>query len=229
LAIRDIAPVASRLLKGEPRPLRPPIKRSGSMRNAVGYVCAFVLAAMPIAAQENGQRGRIGLDFSVGSSSALGVTWHLSDRFALRPTFDLDFHHEEVTTSPRVSFVDPNTDTIQTQVTTQTKATTQTRVSAGLEALAYVTSSEPLSTYVSLSYQRVHDSGSGAEYGAPRSNGDRVGAGFGVQHAFSKRLSAYAEAQVWYSAFAQKGGDWRETLKNFGTTSTNIGAIFYLR
>jgi predicted porin len=178
-------------------------------------VLAVVMLAVPCHAQEVHQ---LGLDFSVGSSSqTVGVTWHVARTVALRPTFN--FSHTK-TDSDTLSGPDGTV--------TQTNTAKTTNVGGGLEALAYLSRSEPLSTYLAGSYRYGHLSSSGGLLG---SHANTAAASFGAQYAFNKRLSIYGETGISYtsSETAAQGLLGASRTHTVNTLNTNIGAIFYLK
>jgi hypothetical protein len=108
-----------------------------------------LLPALPTAAQEKGQ---IGIDLSVGFSSApqtLGLTYHVTKRFAVRPLFS--FEHDS--SDSVASFFAAPDGSVDATTTTTTDS-----FAAGIEALLYIARSEGFSTYIGASYERSHSS-----------------------------------------------------------------------
>jgi hypothetical protein len=178
-------------------------------------VLAVVVLAVPCHAQELHQ---LGLDFSVGSSSqTLGVTWHVGPVVALRPTFN--FSH---TKADSESLSSPD------GAVTQTSTAKTTNVGAGLEALAYVSRREPLSTYLAGSYRYGHISTEGLVRG---SHTNTAAALLGAQYAFNKHLSIYGETGISYTSSETdaQGLVGPSRAHTINTLNTNIGAIFYLK
>src|ERR1700690_3348249 len=106
------------------------------MKDGTGFALILALAALPAAAEE---RHQVGLDASVGSSSStLGLTWHLTARFALRPT--LSYAHSSSDSQTTISALDGSVASTSTLKTTT--------LSGGLEAMFYLSRGDALATYV---------------------------------------------------------------------------------
>jgi hypothetical protein len=147
----------------------------------------------------------------------VGVTWHVTPTVALRPTFN--FSHTKAD-SDTLSGLDGTV--------TQTNTAKTTNVGGGLEALAYLSRSEPLSTYLAGSYRYGHISANG---GARGSHSNTAAASLGAQYAFNKRLSIYGETGIRYtsSEIAAQGLVGASRTHTVNTLNSNIGAIFYLK
>jgi hypothetical protein len=183
------------------------------MKKTMGYVSLLVLTAAPALAQE---RYRTGLDFLVGgSTSAVGATWHVTDRFALRPllSYAWDRYVWSSSASPEGVRVD--------------KYQRTTSLGAGLGALLYLRQRESLSTYVTAGFELDHVSQRPDEAEPSwTGNGGKASGAFGVQYAFTKHVSAFGETGLAYTMRpASPDGS---LSKHLGTLQTGVGAIFYL-
>jgi hypothetical protein len=215
------------------------------MKYRTGFALILALAALPAAAEE---RHQVGLDASVGSSSStLGITWHLTERFALRPTFS--YAHASSDSQDTITFADGSFATTSTLKTTT--------LSGGLEAMFYVSRGDALATYVAATYLRSYSSQNstapqlasglgtlppmlaeeaksyldGGTAGSLTTNSNVLGGALGAEYALSKHFSAFAEAGLRYSS-----GHTDTSGRQFGSPThqsalssltTSVGAIFY--
>ncbi len=217
----------------------------------------FLLASAVccLAVRATGQeKGRLGADvaFSSATSSTIGLTWHATNRVALRPVFG--FLHE-------------TRDDVQTYLADGvafdgTSRTTNTAISGGLEGMLYLTRAESLSTYVAVSYQRQHakETAGAVSLAIPLSQAPPLvqqlvasdpfrprnqttasnlyGAAAGLEYAFGKRFSAFGEAGLRYVTTKLRVAEGLPRngvaagpadLDQIGTFTSTVGVIFYFK
>src|SRR5262245_17248205 len=216
------------------------------------------IAVLPALRAEAQDKGQLGVDLSVGSGSSatIGVTYHVSKRLALRPTFA--FSHSTLTNDGVFSAPDGSLNVKSDQTTNS--------FSAGLEALLYLTRRDAFSTYLGGSYQRVHSSVTSDppqlalplaqlppalarfvrdELGLiPQSkrttDNDVAALALGVQYAFAKSFSAFGEAGLRYvSGRSRLERTQSRSLfsvsfspgdnSQLATFTSSVGVIFYLK
>ena len=164
-------------------------------------LCSVI--AEPAAAQEAGDKG-----LTVSAPSAIGLIWHVSPKWAIRPEFAFGFGQS----NGEGSTLD---------------ISSHSATLAG-SALFYLGRWEKLQTYVSprLSYSW---SGSSIESGVDSSNdGWGLSGSFGAQYSLSERFAVFAEAGLGYSSSSSESSltTIDRTSWTFGTR-TQIGATFY--
>jgi hypothetical protein len=164
-------------------------------------LCSVI--ADPAAAQDAGDTG-----LTVSAPSAIGLIWHFSPKWAVRPEFAFGFGES-----------DGEGSTLD--------LSTHSATLAG-SALFYMGRWEKLQTYVSprLSYSR---SGSSIESGVDSSSdGWGVSGSFGAQYSLSERFAVFAEAGLGYSRATAENSltTLDRTSWTFGTR-TQIGATLY--
>jgi hypothetical protein len=218
------------------------------MKKPLGWLAVFLASALPALAQDKGQWG---FDLSAGSSSTVGATVHLTDRWALRPT--LGFSHS--TSDESAPFTTENAEGNIISID-GTQTATGTAWSPGLEALFYVSRHDAFSTYVAASYQYTHNSASNQFVPPPgvlppnlvrlvaqevqngnyksTSHGNGVGVAFGLQYALHKHFSVFGEVGVRYSDSSSSSGPVggpNPSLdgKLISDFASALGVIFYLK
>lgn len=225
------------------------------MKTTLSCLAIVAFSALPAAAQEKGQ---LGIDFAVGSGSSetLGVTVHVSKRFALRPLFQFD--HASTGSTQTLTARDGSVDV--------TTSTTGTGFAAGLEPMLFVARNEAFSIYVGATYERLHSSSEGdapvlsrplgelppqtAEAAAALfppissrqvTDSDVFGAALGAQYAFNKRVSVFGEVglrdskgdssltRTPFPAGSVSTRSGPSSSKRFGTLTSALGVIFYVK
>ena len=179
---------------------------------AVGFL---LCAAATAHAQE---AGHVGL--AMGYPASIGILWHISDDWALRPEF---------------GFTSTSSDS--------TFSSDATTVNVGVSGLYYVSKWDQVRAYVSPRFTYGHSSSSGTgTISTSSTNSSYGGAGsFGVQYSPHKRFAVYAETGIGYShsestttavVVVQPPGIAQPpvtaTSANWSTRS-GVGVIFYLR
>jgi hypothetical protein len=164
-------------------------------------LCSVVVE--PAAAQDAGDKG-----LTVSAPSSIGLIWHLSPKWAIRPEFSFGFGGS-----------DGEGGTLD--------ISTHSASLAG-SALFYMGRWEKLQTYVSprLSYSW---SGSSIESGIDTSSdGWGVSGSFGAQYSLGERFAVFAEAGLGYSSSTSENSltTMDRTAWTFGTR-TQVGATFY--
>ena len=146
--------------------------------------------------------GKVGFDFRVADQHAIGVTWHVTDRFALRPLLTYDSHD--------VTFFDPffGPYTERAQV-----------YGADLGVLVTARSHEDLNLYTGIALQYNYTS---VDVGADsHSKGAQIL--FGMRYVFAKRLGLFGEVGARYL----KNDNGVERAE-YGLFTAGLGAIIYL-
>lgn len=175
----------------------------GSLGRQVVSLAAFLVSTQAVDAQS---RGRVAL--SIAHPSAVGIVWHVKDRFALRPDFSF---------SRRSSDSPPGT---ISRVWTAT---------IGLSALVYLFRSDSLQGYIAqrASYSKTD--------GAQRigSEAYTLGEAFGLQYALGRRFAVFGETGLQYSwssvpVFFQ-GVRVQTTHTRAWETTAGVGLMFYVR
>jgi hypothetical protein len=157
-------------------------------RETAVLLSVLLSTAVPAAAQD---KGRVGL--TMGYPAGVGLMFHVSDRFALRPEVSFT---REVTEGPGSA---------------GTYSTTTTwSVGVGLSVLFYLHETDNLRTYVSprFSYGRVNSTWTtilppGAKgYGGPGPSTEdsyQVSGSFGAQYALGRRFSVFGDLGIAYT------------------------------
>lgn len=178
----------------------------------------------PLAAQEKGQ---VGINVSAGASAfSLGGTYHVSGRFALRPS--VQFLRQTVEDDL------PSLDGARAR----TREDKTTLLGAGIGLGYYFPPKDSLSPYLAATFAlaRERNTVTPVPTGqAPDARNDRhtrqVGALFGLHYKAAKRLALYGEAGVRYSWSSVSGslhtglGD----VTSLTSLTTGLGVIFYLK
>jgi hypothetical protein len=180
--------------------------------NIAALVC--VGAGAPAAAQDN---PRLGLNFGYPS---IGLTWHATKRVAVRPEFSFSLGSSSATSGSGVEGSEAD----------------NWGVGIGVSALFYVADWDGVRAYVAprLSFNTSKTSSVtsiSSSKAENTSDGWDLGALFGVQYSFTRRLAAFGEVGFSYadrhseysglSSLVSKTDSW-----GFGPR-TAIGMIFY--
>jgi hypothetical protein len=160
---------------------------------------AFILVSASSArAQDAGQVGT-----TIAYPAAIGVIWHVTDNFAVRPDFSF------------LSGANPSISVLTTSV--------------GISGLIYVGKRDGLRAYLSprIGYQRDSSSPTDPEAPAPPTTATYVVAGsFGVEYSVQKRFALFGESGIAHSHSSTTLGDVTATLHSWGTRA-GVGVIFY--
>jgi opacity protein-like surface antigen len=178
---------------------------------------AIVVAAAPAAAQEKGQ---LGLQLSY---SGLGLVWHATENFALRPA---------VTVSRSWS------DATYTASTTPLVSTTESHswaLGVGLNALFYMRKYENLRTYFTPGFGYSRSSGTSTATGSVTNpTSESVSSvyaatgSYGAQYSLGKRFTVFGELGVGYSrARTTSGTSSNNSHASSVAPTSRIGAILY--
>jgi hypothetical protein len=223
--------------------------------STLGMGLILALGAARASAQE---KGALGLDALAGNSTAtIGARWHITKKFALRPTVAFS----RVTSEQDTTVIADGTQAVGKQ------QTLDWTLGAGLAGLYYISQGEALSTYVGASYSHNHQSESVnplifppidtlqtpnlahlesiASVFQPNrtgANANVVGALFGIQHALSKKVTLFGELGIDYSfqSLNQKAilspSETQAILSGSGSSQSElfsytggIGIVFYLK
>jgi hypothetical protein len=165
-----------------------------------------LLMANPANAQEKGQTG-----VTMGYPASVGLVWHPSDAFALRPELSLS-------TSSFDSSSSGERDT--------------STIAIGLSGLFYLGKWESLSAYLSprFTYSRLRLDGFSAGFPDNESKTYAWSGSFGTQYALHRKFSVFGEVGVAYShSDEQFGSTLAVTDSNTDTwsTRTGVGVLFY--
>jgi hypothetical protein len=168
------------------------------MRSSCGLlVVAFALLSTSVRAQE---ASRVGI--TIAYPEAVGLFWHVSDGFALRPDF---------------SFKTGANESITVLTTT-----------VGVSAIVYVGKWDALRAYISprFAFQRDSSSSRPEPSGAPPTT-TYIGVGsFGVQYSLHPRCAVFGETGVSYTHSSTTFEDVTAGVHTLGTRS-GMGLIFY--
>ncbi len=191
----------------------------------------ILLAAIAPAAQAQ-DKGQLGINASIGEGSRdVGVTYHVSGRFALRPSF------RYTTTEDETAFVldsrcgeggprEPGCLIPIPQAEIET-----TEWGLGLSVLYYMGRKDSLSTYLAASGHygkataEVGRVPGGGARGEQTTDGWTWGGTLGAQYSVAKRFGLFAEVGVRY---ANRESRFNESSV-FTTVGASMGAVFYLR
>ncbi|HLA79196.1 MAG TPA: hypothetical protein VJU18_16585 [Vicinamibacteria bacterium] len=213
------------------------------MKKALLVIGLGLATATTAHAQEKKQLGLTALVGwgSSGGESSIGLQYHVTERFALRPTFgyarmEQDMGWDSGDYPPPNAGMRPacgESCPIQ-PVMPDLGQTTSTSWNAGLAGLAYLSKRDGFSSYL----------GASGAYGrqtsetpiVPMRNGSvrysmkghlwTWSGFFGMQYAPAKRFSLFAEAGLRY---ATSGGDRRVDASSVSTFGAHLGAIFYVK
>lgn len=164
--------------------------------------------------------GKIGVDFAMsstlagittpsiqngnGSTQSLGVLWHITDMFAIRPS---------------VAYSSTTTKVENSAANTSSSVTNNT-LGLGIAVPIYLTKMNLLDLYVSP----------GFSYGSNGSNYSNMSilAALGVQVAVNEQLQFFGEMGIAYTSTTDKNSvNVTTTTSTFGTARLAVGAIFY--
>jgi hypothetical protein len=227
------------------------------MKFSLRSLALLTLSAVPAALAQD--RGQLGVDVAVGgaTSQTIGVTYHVTGRVALRPTFAVN----------RVTSRDAQVYFSQGEVFEGSSETTSNGVAAGLQGLLYLTRKDSLASYLTASYQRQHTSqetqppqfdvafdllppliqelatfSNAARTPKQSTNSNLYGAAFGLQYALGTRFSAFGEVGLRYSTTRSKvtaaplpdytsggRGFGAVNVKQLGSFTSSFGVIFYFK
>lgn len=168
-------------------------------------------------AQEGGQVG-----VAMGYPASVGVTWHASDRIAIRPEVNVSFSSGDSAASTG-------------SVVTTSSATT---VGVGVSGLFYVAGKDELQMYISprFTYGRNSSSTESAPGGSRSENTSdnySLAGSFGAQYALGKRFAVFGEVGVVYawqtSSFSSTAANviGNESTGRSVSTRTAAGVIVY--
>ena len=178
------------------------------MRQVLSIVALLVCGTLPAAAQE---RASVGV--TMGYPPSAGIIWHVSDRVAIRPTFNFSHISAESENSPL--------------------KTSGLGSAFAVAALFYTSLDDKLRTYVSPEFAYGHAT-TDSEGGAPSSNTIQnlyqFAGAFGAQYALASRFSVYGEVGLAYSRnkterTASIGTTTSDTLQ----TRSGVGVILYFK
>lgn len=166
------------------------------------------------------KQGRFGFNLSVNSGSAIGVIYHLSDHFALRPSLS----YARTTFETTATYADG----LGGYVSRKVKQTEKT-YGGGLGGLLYFPSSSDFTTYLGagISYLKTErlvpdDFPSSADF---KTGSISLNGSLGLQYALSKNFSVYGELGFNYI----NGDDDADfSVSGLSTRNSGIGIILYL-
>ena len=179
------------------------------MRRAA-VVLGFLLSTGTMAqAQEAGQVG-----LAIGYPASIGIVWHVSNDFAVRPEFGFSRNWTDSSFS-----------------------SDSTLVNVGASALYYVSKWDSVRSYVSPHFTYGHSSSGGSGTISTSSTGSTysVVGSFGVQYSPHKRFAVYAETGLGYGRSENTTtsivtGIPQVVAKATGSsvsTRSGVGVIFY--
>jgi opacity protein-like surface antigen len=166
------------------------------------------------------KKGQFGFNLSVNSGSAIGVTYHLSDRFALRPSLSYTRTTFETTTTYYDGFRYVERKVEQTDKT----------YGGGLEGLLYFPSSNDFTMYLGagISYLKTERAVPDDFLFSPdfKTGNISLDGSLGLQYALSKNLSVYGEIGFNY---IDGDDDADFSVSGLSTRNSGIGIILYLK
>lgn len=191
-------------------------------------VVGSIGVASPAAAEEQPSVG-----VTMGYPASIGVLWHVSDRFAVRP--EVSVQQISTTSTSVITTVVGIVGGNVTTTTTTTQATSdQWNTAFGGSALFYVQQWDALRTYVSprFLYGRSTSSSTttnNASNNEFTSNSYFVSGSFGAEYSLARRFGVYGELGFGYTyqsttnSFAPAGSNTGHTV----STRSGVGAIVY--
>jgi hypothetical protein len=176
---------------------------------------SLLLAVTNLFSQEKGQ---LGLGFKVGSSQSLGVTWHLSKTFALRP-------------GAIFRWATINRSDVRSVLAREPEK--ELSVGGSFSGLFYLGTNEKLSIYVGpeFEYLRTENNARVSSQPSPIEENVNEFAGkalFGLQYPFSQKFSIYGEVGLRFSFEKKRNSLAGQTeTKAVAASNSGLGFIFY--
>lgn len=170
-------------------------------------------------------KGKIGIGFKAGSSSSVGITWHFTQRFAVRPSFGYSrsrYIYEDMV------------------ITYGERQPVTSSISANLAFLCYAIRRGALSTYLApyIGYSRSTSWSYSAGYDYGTAVFENVlqtystGGILGLQYSIVPRVSLFGEMGFGYSHTAATGGAPNAVtahykVNNWTLSNAGVGVIIY--
>ena len=154
----------------------------------------------------------------MGYPAAVGLVWHLSDRVAIRPEFQVARTTSELST--------PGIDLLSSSASSWS-------IGAGVSGLFYLQRWDELSTYLSprFAYSRSTATSSTSFFQntptTSRSNVYNGSLSFGAQYALGRRFSAFGEVGFGLTDTRASSATGSSSDGRIWSTRTGAGVIFY--
>jgi len=205
------------------------------MKSKVLFVAILFLTISLSFAQE---MGKLGLNFSVGSSGSVGITYFVFNKFAIRPSLEFSRTNQDR------AFVSFGTD----ENIVATSDSKRTNIGGSIGGLYYIKRSEPLCSYVggSVGYTYSASTTPDFDFGGYPTNSFTVTDKEGTQNSYNldvllgweyflkKGLSIFSEIQFGYTytddiAYTSTYyGDTKLEGSEFRLSQLGIGISFYI-
>jgi hypothetical protein len=194
--------------------------------SAVLVIC-MLISITRLSAQHAGD---FGLGVFINSSSNITATYHISERFAIRPAIGFSLQATEDKRNSTINDYDNNTNSHQKGI------------NGSINLLSYLPSSTPFSIYITIgagysitnqeetTRLRSQYSDTTETYSSD-GNGYSGRAGFGMQYAIGGRVVVFGELSVGYSRSSSDtdgGSTTSFTSSQFGISTSGLGFTFYL-
>jgi hypothetical protein len=175
---------------------------------AVAAIVVSMMGVQVAQAQDHGHVGAV-----MGYPTSVGVIWHVSDSFAIRPELSFAFASSEAVPSP--------------SGLVSTSSNDQTVVSVGVSALFYLKEWDKARTYVSPRYAYSHTSVTSESIATSEvtTNSHLVAGSFGAQYSLGTHFAVFGEVGLTYSHSSGSSGSSVITVDiNTNSVSTRSGA-----
>jgi opacity protein-like surface antigen len=186
-------------------------------------VLGLLIAATPLSAAE---KGRVGLVARPWSVTELGVTWHVSEKVALRPAIGLGLGSTRDT---------PTALECQAADFDCTDTTVDwSNLSGAVDVLRYLGTNDAFTPYLAFGVDYRHSRNSDSIYPDETFDAVRPSLRLGLQHPFSERVSVFGEAGVQSGWNRRKRLDsdrvpgWNRTSWSVSTFVASAGLVLYL-
>jgi hypothetical protein len=184
----------------------------------------FILMSLILAHIVLGNPPKLALNVSISSSHAIGLTYHLSERFAIRPGVDFQRVVKEVVFNV---YRDSTYEIEKDQIT-------YTQYRGDLSGLRYIKSQDQLKTYLGVKLSGGRSVYEGPSFGRNRSTLDKswlVGVGVfgGLQISINRHLSVFSEVGIRYEITTRSQSSISTNNYILSGYSSGVGILYYFK
>jgi hypothetical protein len=202
------------------------------MKAIIALSLTVLLFSQPLRAQNEGQ---LGVNFSVFNVSSLSSLFEDTPPPALAPSIGLTYHFsKQFAVRPSFSFIRSSA---ESSVSGSTSSFSFTQQGISIAGLVYAVSSENFSLYLGPSFgyaqgvekSSFSGSGPGVNFSSEQERGSYIrtlNGIIGFQYAFNKRLSVIGETGIGYSNQNRTGSS--PAISTIGLLNSGVGVIFYV-